>query len=112
MNAPLNPSLQQLQRAEAVIGSRRKLGATIDTPTSTIQSWFTDNRLVPAEACPKIEEATAGQVTRSDLRPDLWPPGETLAPLPPSRAATLNDLALEVGDTAEQTRRVLNGGRG
>lgn len=29
--------------------------------------------MCPAELAPKIEEATNGRVTRTDLRPDLWP---------------------------------------
>jgi DNA-binding transcriptional regulator YdaS (Cro superfamily) len=28
---------------------------------------------VPAEWCPRIEEATKGEVRRHQLRPDLWP---------------------------------------
>ncbi|HAA04770.1 MAG TPA: Cro/Cl family transcriptional regulator [Syntrophobacteraceae bacterium] len=28
----------------------------------------------PAELAPQIEAATNGAISRSDLRPDLWPP--------------------------------------
>lgn len=31
-------------------------------------------RKVPADICPKIEEATGGEVTRYDLRPDVFGP--------------------------------------
>lgn len=29
-------------------------------------------RPVPADICPKIEEATGGEITRHDLRPDIF----------------------------------------
>lgn len=31
-------------------------------------------RPVPADICPKIEEATGGEITRHDLRPDIFGP--------------------------------------
>lgn len=31
-------------------------------------------RLVPADICPKIEKATGGEITRHDLRPDIFGP--------------------------------------
>lgn len=31
-------------------------------------------RKVPADICPKIEEATGGEITRYDLRPDVFGP--------------------------------------
>jgi DNA-binding transcriptional regulator YdaS (Cro superfamily) len=34
---------------------------------------------VSAERAIAIEEATAGAISRSDLRPDLWPPNDEAA---------------------------------
>lgn len=108
----MHPSLVELDRAAALLGSRVKLSEAIQIKRTTLQSWFDSNRPVPAEACAEVERVTDGQVTRSDLRPDLWRPGETLQPLPPAPPPTLNDIALELADTAEENQRVLNGGRG
>ncbi len=73
MGKARHQSLIHLDRAARLIGSRSALADKIRTPRTTLQSWFTANRAVPAEVCGPIEIATAGQVTRSDLRPDLWP---------------------------------------
>lgn len=44
-------------------------------------------RPVPAEICPAIEQATAGKVTRYDLRPDVFGAAPTKpAPAPAERS--------------------------
>lgn len=32
------------------------------------------NRPIPTDICPKIEEATGGEISRHDLRPDIFGP--------------------------------------
>lgn len=40
---------------------------------ATVSRWESGELRVTAEQAVKIERATKGAVTRSDLRPDLWP---------------------------------------
>jgi DNA-binding transcriptional regulator YdaS (Cro superfamily) len=109
----MDDAKDHLRKAVEILGGQTALGAAIGTKQQNIWKWLNEPHLkVPAEFCLPIEDATEGKVTRSDLRPDLWRPGETLQPLPPAPQPTLNDIALEIADTAEENRRVLNGGRG
>lgn len=43
------------------------------------------NRPIPADICPAIERATAGKLTRQQLRPDVF--GDDLAPAPAQQDA-------------------------
>lgn len=69
--------MQALQRAIAIAGSQEKLAVKIGKRQSYISMLLhrmkTQGRDIDPEICPLIEEATAGIVTRHDLRPDLWP---------------------------------------
>lgn len=53
------------------------LARDIGVPAVLISQWRNGIRPVPIERCVPIEKATAGQVTRKDLRPtdyfDIWP---------------------------------------
>jgi DNA-binding transcriptional regulator YdaS (Cro superfamily) len=49
---------------------------------SSLNMILSGKRRCPAETAIQIETATNGAITRSMLRPDLWPPGETNPPLP------------------------------
>lgn len=50
-----------------------ELASAIVAPPSLVSQWGTGLRPVPIERCLPIERATAGAVTRKDLRPDDWP---------------------------------------
>ncbi len=63
-----------LQKAIDLLGSQTALARAIGTKQQTVWTWLNVSKRVPAEACAKIEYVTSGAVTRSDLRPDLWPP--------------------------------------
>jgi DNA-binding transcriptional regulator YdaS (Cro superfamily) len=58
-------------------GGQIKLAREINVPTVSIHHWAHGIRPVPAHAAVAIERATAGAVTRKDLRPndwaDIWP---------------------------------------
>ena len=41
-----------------------------------ISQWESGDVVIPAERAVEIERATGGEVSRSDLRPDLWPNAE------------------------------------
>ncbi len=55
-----------------VIGSQRELAALIGIAQSHISRWLKSGKTT-AEYVIAIEKACAGQVTRHQLRPDLYP---------------------------------------
>ena len=57
-----------LSTVESAASLSKKLGIT----PVLISQWRTGARPIPIERCPAIEVATAGAVTRRDLRPDDW----------------------------------------
>lgn len=52
-------------------GSAIRLAKEVGAFTSDLTNWTTGKRQVPAERCPKIEQATGGLVRCEDLRPDV-----------------------------------------
>jgi DNA-binding transcriptional regulator YdaS (Cro superfamily) len=61
-----------IKHAVIIAGSNAALAQAIDVHESAISLWKTGRRAVPAHYCLKVEEATAGEVTRYDLRPDVF----------------------------------------
>lgn len=53
--------------------ARAELADKLGVTEVAVRHWVNRNRRVTAERVPAIEAATEGQVTRHDLRPDLWP---------------------------------------
>lgn len=57
-------------------GSQATLARSLGVPQSLPSAWAAldpkKRRPVPVERCAAIERATAGAVTRRDLRPDDW----------------------------------------
>lgn len=53
-------------------GAATRLAKEIGGYSSDVSDWCTGARQVPLEHCVAIEQATKGQVTRKDLRPDDW----------------------------------------
>ena len=51
-------------------GVRAEIMAQLSVSHSVLSNW--KNRGVPIEHCASIEQATSGQVTRQELRPDDW----------------------------------------
>lgn len=73
-------SIHALQEAAKAVGGQSALARAIGTSQGYISDIIRQGKEVPAEWCPKIEQATAAKgspVTRHQLRPDLWPEGET-----------------------------------
>lgn len=52
-------------------GRTTALAAALNVSGSLVTQWAA-GKSVAAERCPEIEIATAGKVTRRDLRPDDW----------------------------------------
>jgi DNA-binding transcriptional regulator YdaS (Cro superfamily) len=65
-------STEALKRACDAAGGQKSLAERIGTTQSQVWYWLKrSKRGVPAEFAPKIEGATG--ISRSELRPDLWP---------------------------------------
>lgn len=60
-----------LQKAVDVVGSQAALARAIGKKQQHVQYWLKTK--VPGEYVIQIEKATEGQVTRHELRPDLYP---------------------------------------
>lgn len=61
-----------LQRACTLVGGQAALGRLIGRKQSTVWNWLKNG--IPSDECPAVEAATEGQVTRYDLRPDVFGP--------------------------------------
>jgi DNA-binding transcriptional regulator YdaS (Cro superfamily) len=62
--------MQELRKAISLLGSQEALGKAVGLGQSAVANWL-KRGTVPAEHCPLIELATAGQVTCEALRPDV-----------------------------------------
>ena len=62
-----------LEKAVEIAGSHAELARRIGKKQAHVWNWLHRDKEVPAEAVIPIETATAGQVTRQQLRPDLYP---------------------------------------
>ena len=64
-----------VRRAAETVGGQAKLAELLrlqgPSPRAVVWAWC-DRGRVPPEHCAQIELATAGAVTRRDLRPDDW----------------------------------------
>ena len=61
-----------VQIASDKLGSQAELARRLGVTPPMVQQWKNGTRPVPPQYCPAIERATAGAVTRRDLRPDDW----------------------------------------
>lgn len=68
--------LKALEEAVKIATTQRALAEALGKPH---QSYVGEllrrarkGAKIPADICPAIEKATAGQITRQMLRPDLW----------------------------------------
>lgn len=61
-----------IQKAVEAIGSQSALARKLDVTPQCVQQWVRSGK-VPAERVLEIEFATAGAVSRFELRPDIYP---------------------------------------
>ena len=66
-------SINALEKAIEIAGGQSALGRLIDRDQKAIWAWINTTQKVPAEDVLKIEEAVKGQVSRHELRPDVYP---------------------------------------
>jgi DNA-binding transcriptional regulator YdaS (Cro superfamily) len=67
-------TLSAIQKAVDAVGSQAALAKAIGVPPALVWQWLNSRRPVAAQHCIPIEAATAGAVTRYDLRPDVFGP--------------------------------------
>ena len=65
--------MNALDKAIEEMGGVGKLATAIGLRQNVVGNWRMRGQ-VPAERCVAIEKATAGAVTRHDLRPDVFGP--------------------------------------
>lgn len=69
--------MNPLTRVVDCLGSDAALAALLKISTPAVSQWRRRGTVLKAEYCTAIERATAGAVTRKDLRPndwaDIWP---------------------------------------
>jgi DNA-binding transcriptional regulator YdaS (Cro superfamily) len=56
----------------STVESGAALAAKLGVTPGFVSQWRTGFRPIPIERCTAIEQATAGVVTRQELRPDDW----------------------------------------
>lgn len=71
--------MEPILRAVEIAGSQAALAQKVGVSKAFVNQWCNNNRPVPPERCRAIEEATAGAVTRYDLRPDIFGKSEKAA---------------------------------
>lgn len=59
-----------LQTAVKLLGGQTQMAKKLGLKQQNVWVWLRSGT-VPAEYCPEIEEATSGQVTAEQLRPDV-----------------------------------------
>lgn len=66
-------SQEALQRAVEIVGGQTALAEKLGVKQGHIWYWLNKANRAPAEQAIAIEAATGGQVTRHQLRPDIYP---------------------------------------
>lgn len=66
-----SPAMDGIDRAIQVAGTAAKLAGLVGVVPMTVTQWRRRGQ-VPAERCRAIEAATNGEVTRYQLRPDVF----------------------------------------
>ena len=61
-----------IRRAAYYCGGQASLARKIGVSPQVVQQWIAKNQTPPARVI-AVERATGGRVTRSELRPDLYP---------------------------------------
>ncbi|MGE7136189.1 transcriptional regulator [Luteibacter sp. NPDC031894] len=68
-----------LDRVIEILGSQEELAARLGIKSPSITGWRNRKR-IPSERCIALEEVTGGQVTRYEMRPDVFGAGAPHAP--------------------------------
>lgn len=71
-----NDTQRHLRRAIDLVGGQPELARATNSKQQNVWFWLNKSGRVPAEFVLPIEQATGGEVTRSQLRPDIYPSDE------------------------------------
>lgn len=63
-----------VNRAVQLVGSQSRLAELIGRSQQQVSALCTRAPTISAEDALAIDRCTSGEVSKSDLRPDLWPP--------------------------------------
>lgn len=63
-----------VQRAVEIAGGQSALARLLGSSRQAVWFWLRGDRNISPKFALKIEAETAGQVTREQLRPDIYPP--------------------------------------
>jgi DNA-binding transcriptional regulator YdaS (Cro superfamily) len=77
-----------VRRAVELVGGQSELARRIGMSQPSVHDLCHRTKRMQADIALKIEAATDGQVSRSDLLPSVWPPGESSPPAAPYAAGT------------------------
>ena len=66
-------STRGLKKAIKIAGGQTALAKKVKVSQRAVWNWLNRQKSVPAERVLSIEKATDGEVSRHDLRPDLYP---------------------------------------
>lgn len=69
--------IEALKHAIVMLGSQGEVARAVGVKQPSVSFIVTKGERVPAEWCIPLERATAGEVTRHELRPDLYPIDDT-----------------------------------
>jgi DNA-binding transcriptional regulator YdaS (Cro superfamily) len=64
--------MNALEHAIRIVGSETMLAEAIGVSKQAVNHWKLGRRPISPERCIAIERATAGEVTRGELRPDIF----------------------------------------
>lgn len=71
-----------VQRAVDHLGSQNQLAEAMGCSQSKVSWLLVTAKQISAEDAVAIDRATGGEVTKTELRPDLWPPDRNAAITP------------------------------
>lgn len=69
----MNLFREHVRRAVSIAGSQKKLADAAGLSQQLVSQLCTSSASITAETAVAIERATNGEISRRDLRPDLWP---------------------------------------
>lgn len=64
--------MSPIEKAIDVVGSQAALAKALNVTPQHVWNWLHRDHNIPAEQVLPIEAATAGKVTRHELRPDIF----------------------------------------
>ena len=77
-----------LQKAITIAGSQKKLAIACGISQTAIHKWLKRDAYIPLERAYQIDKATKGEVTKEQLRPDIYCDVAHDLPLPQPPEAT------------------------